>query len=106
MDWPVVEDLLGRTDLLDPAVVHDRYTIGQFDGFILVVSDEEARQAHLVVQLSQPKPQFLSHLGIERAKRLVEQYCADQRQARAQERRMVVHRKAVETTQPTDLHKA
>jgi electron transfer flavoprotein alpha subunit len=37
------------------------------------VRDEERGDVDLVVQLAQPAPQFLAHLGVERAERLVEQ---------------------------------
>ena len=69
----MVEDLLWRSDLLDVALVHHHHPIGDFERFFLVVSDEDAGEADLVVQPSQPAAQLLPDLGVERAERLVEE---------------------------------
>ena len=69
----VVEDLVRRADLLDPALVHHQHAVGQFQGFVLVVGDEDAGQMDLVVQAAEPLPQFLPHPGVERAERLIQQ---------------------------------
>ena len=47
--------------------------VGHLQRLLLVVGDEDRGHLNLVVQPSQPVPQFLAHLGIQRAERLVEQ---------------------------------
>jgi hypothetical protein len=69
----VIVDFPWRADLLDAGVVHDDDAIGHFQGFLLVVGDEDARDVQLLMQLPQPAPQFEAHFGIERPERLVEQ---------------------------------
>ena len=69
----VVVDLVGRTVLLDLAVVHHDDAVGHLHGLLLVVRDEHAGDVHLVVQAAQPAAQVLAHLGVECAERLVEQ---------------------------------
>jgi hypothetical protein len=69
----VVVDLVGRALLLDAAVVHHHHAVCHFHGLFLVVGDEDAGHMHLVVQAAQPAAQFLAHLGIQRAKGLVQQ---------------------------------
>jgi hypothetical protein len=68
-----VEDFVRRADLLDLTLVHHQHAVGQFQGFVLVVGDEDARQMNLVVQAAEPLPQLLPHLGVERAERLIQQ---------------------------------
>src|SRR5208282_1012948 len=68
-----VIDFLGRADLLDPSLVHHDYTVGELERLFLVVGDEDAGYLDLVVEPPEPSAQFLPHLGIERAERLVEQ---------------------------------
>ena len=63
----------GRADLLDAALVHDDDPVGDLEGLLLVVRDEDAGDVDLVVQPAQPLAQLLAHLGVERAERLVEQ---------------------------------
>ena len=69
----MVVDLVGRADLLDPAVVHHHDAVGDLERLVLVVGDEHAGDVHLVVQPAQPAAQLLAHLRVERAERLVEQ---------------------------------
>ena len=66
-------DLVGRADLLDTSAVHHGHAIGDFEGLVLVVRDEDAGHADFVVQLTQPAPELLAHLRIERTEWLVEQ---------------------------------
>ena len=79
-------DLVRRADLLDAALVHHHDPVGELERFLLVVGDEEARDAELVVQLAQPAAQLAAHARVERAERLVEQQHARLHRERARER--------------------
>ena len=68
-----VVDLVGRADLLDPALVQDDDAVGEFERLLLVVGDEDGGVAGLVVDLAQPAAQLAADLGVERAEGLVEQ---------------------------------
>src|SRR5690606_14658624 len=68
----VVHRLRG-TLLFDPALVHDHDLVGDFQRLFLVVRDEQAGHVQFIMQAAQPAPQFLAHLGIQRAERFVEQ---------------------------------
>ena len=68
------------------AVVHDRDAVGQFQRFLLIVGDEDARQVNVVVQPAQPAAQLLAHLRIERAERFVEEQHLRFDRERARER--------------------
>ena len=52
----VLVDLLRRADLLDVAFPHDDDTIGQFQRFLLVMSDKDAGNADVIMQPPQPAP--------------------------------------------------
>ena len=69
----MLEDLVRRAVLLDPALVHHHDAVGELERLFLVVGDEHAGQVDLGVQPAQPAAQLLAHLGVERAERLVEQ---------------------------------
>ena len=69
---PVVQ-LVGIAHLLDLAVIDDHDPVGDLHRLLLVVGDEHGGHVHLVVQPSQPRPQVLAHVGVERAERLVQQ---------------------------------
>ena len=69
----MMEDLVGRADLLDLAFVHHQHAVGQFEGLFLVVGHENAGQMDFVVQAAEPLPEFLPDLGVQRAERLVQQ---------------------------------
>ena len=69
----LVEHLVGRALLLDLAVVHHHDVVGEFECLLLVVGDEHARHADLVVQPAEPLPQFDPHLRVERPEGLIEQ---------------------------------
>ena len=62
----MMKDFVGRAGLLDAAVVHHHDLVGHFEGFFLVVGDEEAGDVDFVVQFAQPAAQPLTHLGVER----------------------------------------
>ena len=68
-----MEDLVGGADLLDPAGVHHQHAVGQFEGLVLVVGDEDAGQVDFVVQPPQPLPQLLADLGVQGPEGLVQQ---------------------------------
>ena len=59
--------------MLDPAPIEDRDTVGHIHRFGLVVRDKNGRKASPVVDLPQPLAQILADLGVQCAKRLVEQ---------------------------------
>jgi hypothetical protein len=79
-----------------------------FQRLFLVVGDEDRGDVQLVVQLAQPAPQLLAHLGVERAERLVEQQHARLDRQRAGQRDALalaagqLRREAV--GQPVELH--
>ena len=61
----------GRT--LNASVGHRHDSIRQFMRLAFIVRDKNCRVTNLVVQLAQPRAQFLAHLGIKCAERFVEQ---------------------------------
>ena len=69
----VVVDLVGRADLLDLALVHHDDLVRELQRLLLVVGDEEARDAELAVELVEPAAQVLADARVEGAERLVEQ---------------------------------
>ena len=69
---PIV-DLLRRSDLLDPADVHDRDAIRHRHRFELVVRDIDRGRRDAVVQIAQLAAHQVAELGVERAERLVHQ---------------------------------
>ena len=66
-------DLVGRADLLDPAVVHHRDPVGHGQGLALVVGDEDEGDAGLALDLAQLRSHVLAQLEVEGGERLVEQ---------------------------------
>ena len=68
-----VINLTRPADLLDPALVHHHDAVCDFERFLLIVSHEHRSDMNLLVQRAQPAAQLLSHLGIERTERLVQQ---------------------------------
>ena len=62
----------GVADLFDFAVVHDDDLVGDFQGFFLVVRDQNAGDAQFVVDVSQPAAQFFAYFGIQRAEGFVQ----------------------------------
>ena len=69
----LVIHLLRRAGLLDAAPVEDDNPVGDFKRLFLIVRDENRGDLNFVVEVAEPAPQFLAHLGIERAERFVEQ---------------------------------
>src|SRR5262249_46629685 len=82
----VVVDLLWRPGLLDAALVHHHHTVGDFERLLLVVRDKERRNVDFGVKISEPAPQILAHLGIERAEGFVEKQDARLNGKRSRER--------------------
>ena len=62
-----------RIHLLDPSGAHHRDAVRHFHRLGLIVRDEDAGEPHPVMQIAQPDAQALSHLGIQRAERFVQQ---------------------------------
>ena len=69
----MVVKLVGRPDLLDPSLVDHHDPVGHVQGLLLIMSDEDRGDMHLVVQPSQPGSQLLTDVGIERTERLIQQ---------------------------------
>ncbi len=55
------------------SVAKDRDAVGDFQRLFLVVRDEQRGDVDFFVQMAQPAAQFLAHLGVQRAERLVEE---------------------------------
>ena len=66
-------EILRRADLFHLALVEDHHLVRHFEGFLLVVGDEQARHVHFVVQPAQPGAQLVAHLRVKSAEGLVEQ---------------------------------
>ena len=69
----MVVDLRRSADLLHLAVVHHHNLIGHLHGLFLVVGHDHRGDMHLIVEIAQPGPQLLAHLGIEGTEGLIEQ---------------------------------
>ena len=69
----LVPYFLRRTCLLDLPVVHQHYAVGHFQRFFLIVRHKNTGDVQLVMQAAQPAAQLFAHLGVQRAKRLVQQ---------------------------------
>ncbi len=67
-------------------VVHDHHPVGDLECLFLIVRDEDAGHVDFVVEATNPLPQFLTHLRIERAERLVQQQHARLRRERPRQR--------------------
>ena len=68
----IVENFVGRADLLDAPFVHHHHAVGQFEGFFLIVRDKHAGHVDFIVQAAQPAAQFLPHFGVQSAERFVQ----------------------------------
>ena len=49
------------------------HSVGHFDGFVLIVSHDDAGEVQLLVQAAQPAPQLVAHLAVQRTERLIQQ---------------------------------
>ena len=63
----------GGGHLLHPPLVQHHDLVGDLEGLLLVVGDEQAGHVHLVVEPPQPGAELVADLGVERAERLVEE---------------------------------
>ena len=59
--------------LLDRSFVDEHHAVGDFEGLILVMRDEDCGEAREIVEFAQPAAQVFPDLGVERAKGFVEQ---------------------------------
>ncbi len=62
-----------RRELLDLPVVEQGDAVGEGEGFLLVVSDEDRGEAELVVDLPERAAKLAADLRVERSERLVEE---------------------------------
>ena len=67
------DDLLGRADLHEPAVLHDRDAVAELQGLGEVVGDEDHRLAQVLLQRDHLILHVPADQRVERAERLVEQ---------------------------------
>ena len=72
---PLVE-AVGRVDFEQAPAVHDADAVAELEGFLLVVGDEDRRDAEGLLDLLQALAQLGADLDVERAERLVEQQYA------------------------------
>src|SRR6516165_7049833 len=68
--WMFVH-VVGSSDLLNLALVHDDHAIGNLECFFLVVGNEDAGDMDIFMESAQPLPQFRSDLGIKGTERFV-----------------------------------
>ena len=73
MDVGMMVNLLRRADLFDPALVHYRHAVGDFQRLILIVCHKHAGDVNFVMKLPQPAAQLHAHLRVQRAKGFVQQ---------------------------------
>ena len=69
----IVIDRLRRSNLFQPAVIQDRYAVGNLQRFFLIVCDKHGGYMQIIVDSAQPVPQFLAHLRIQGAEGFVEE---------------------------------
>ena len=103
-----VVKLLGRADLLDAALVQNDDAIGEFHRLVLVMSDENRGEPGFLMDFAQPAAQILSHAGVKRAERLVEQQHARLDGERAGERHALAlaarKLRRIASAEPIELH--
>ena len=66
-------DVLGRAELLDLAGVHDGEPVGEREGFLLIVGDEEEGDAGLALHGFELGAHLLAEFGVEGGEGLVEE---------------------------------
>ena len=79
-------DLVGRADLVDPALAHDDDAVGHRERFLLVVRHHDRGDAEPLLQVADFAAQPRAHARVERRERLVEQQQARRQRQRAGER--------------------
>src|SRR5690606_14510554 len=66
-------ELVRRSELLDPAAVHDGDRVAYGERFLLIVRDEDPGRARLLQDLPYLQANLVAERGVEVAERLVEQ---------------------------------
>jgi hypothetical protein len=66
-------EVIGLAALEQAALVHDADAVGEREGFLLVMRDQDRRHVQLALDLADGPSQFLADLGVQRAERLVHQ---------------------------------
>src|SRR5690606_18328927 len=79
-------DRLRRADLVDPAVLHHGHAMGEGEGLLLVVRDEERRHALALEEVADALAHLLAQQRVEVRERLVEEEEAGARRDGAGER--------------------
>ena len=69
----VMVELLRPIDLQQAAEAHHADVVGNLEGFLLVVGNEDGGHVQLALDLAQRAAQLDADLGIQRAQRLVQQ---------------------------------
>ena len=69
----IVVDVVGRADLLQPAIAHHADAIAHGHGLDLIVRDEDHRRVQALLEIDQLRTQRHPQGGIERGQRFVEQ---------------------------------
>src|SRR5262245_28439200 len=69
----VLVEIAWFSGLLDPAFVHEHDAVGDVHRLLLVVRDQDGGDVDVLVEPSKPGTELLSHPGVERAERLIEQ---------------------------------
>ena len=82
----VLVDLARRADLLDAPVGHHREAVAHAERLLLVVGDEDERDADLLLHRLELDAQLLADPRVERAERLVEQQHGGAQHERAGQR--------------------
>ena len=85
------DDIFGRPDLDDAAVLHDCDSGPESDGFIQIVSDEQGRLVQVLGELEKLVLQLAADQRIEGAERLVHQEHVGIRRERASESDPLLH---------------
>ena len=80
-----VIEVVGGVPLLDPALIHQTDDIGDREGFMLVVGDQDGGGVGGLENFAQFQAQALAQFGVEVGKRLVEQHQLRSRRQRTRQ---------------------
>jgi hypothetical protein len=69
----VVVDFLGWADLFDAALMQDDHEVGEFEGLLLVVGDEDGGDANFLMEGSEPAAEVFADFGVEGAEGFIEE---------------------------------
>ena len=104
----MVVDRVGVRQLLDPPVQHDGDPVAHRERLVLIVRDEDERDAHLGLQELQLDLHLLSELSIQCPERLVQQQQARTVHERPCQRHALLlatrHLAGLAVRQPAHLH--